>query len=623
MKEKPDHPKAEQTGFKDEKELYDIKVQTARSVERLGVSLTDFTKLIESKKIYVDKTEKIYNLLNDNTNCILITRPRRFGKTLLLSTIQAILQGRKELFGNLFIGKMDPEYPFVSSHVIRLSMGPAGSEPDDYIGRMKNYLDNVASRYNITLKAEKIGDSIYELIQSLYYSYDSVPLAKIGPLAHRTAEIPEVSVLIDEYDYQLISNLHDKHKLEATFHFLDDFYTGIKTAADEIRYLIVTGITKFKGMLHSGFNIVKDKTLNPNYAAICGFTKDEIIDNYSENIKASLANRKLQGITNSKGTEEELISSIIDWYDGYTWDGVTRIFNPCSLLDFFSTHELAPYWSDTADSRVVNECLKLSKDYFYIFYRNNYFEESSKPDDLAEISPATVLFQTGYLTIKSISRSGGQHGGDKNTKTYQLSIPNREVRQQFAQKIIIPQFLKINPGISKNRQPDRFNDFCRYFSSRSVVNSQISLASIFSSYSYKLHISLESYYKTIILTALCFSDGEVTAEMSVGGGDIDLFLELASDIMVIEVKYSHAPGSSTKEPGKCSGKQTEKQGNKRDKAKQIRDLLEAGIIKAFCQINDKGYAKKFLNKSQNKNVWLVAISIVGRNDIRIRFKKAK
>jgi hypothetical protein len=608
------HPHSDRARLEDDEVLKNV---TAINIKRLAISFTDFARIVNEHKIYVDKTDIIHDLLNINTNYILLTRPRRFGKTLLLSTIQAILQGRKDLFENLYIGNLEPAYPFESSHVIRLSMGPAGINPDDYLDRMKLYLDDVAADYGITLRAKNIGDSVYNLIHSLYRSYKTIPLAKDGPLAGKIADIPKIAVLIDEYDYQLIPNLHDSKKLQATFAFLDDFYTGIKTAADEIRYLIVTGITTFKGLVQSGFNIIRDKSLDPAFAAICGFTEDEIVLNFEDNIKTSLENRKRMGVMDLGMCEADLVSEIVDWYDGYSWDGKTKVLNPCSLLDFFSEHIFRPYWSNTVDSRAINEFLKIDKDYFCMFYRHNAFHDSSEPDDLTEISPAAVLFQTGYLTIKTITRTKSSVRGGNDTTTYQLSIPNREVRQQFAQKIIIPRFLKLTGGLKPNEQIERFLDFCDSFSSRKAYSSQVSLISIFSYYSYKLHSNAESYYKTVILTALCFADGEVTAEISVSGGDIDLFLELPSDFMVIEVKYSNYPKTAAKDPERAAGKDNSSH------AKEIRNLLDVGISKAFKQINDKGYAKKFLNQNQKKNVWLVAISIVGRDNVKIQFRKVR
>ncbi|MDR1041021.1 MAG: AAA family ATPase [Deltaproteobacteria bacterium] len=606
----------------------------------LPISVEEFVKIVNNGQLYVDKTGIIHDLLNYRNKYVFLFRPRRFGKSLLLSTVEAILLGRKELFTDLAIGNTNPEYQFKSSHVIRFSMASFGNKPEYLEKNLVEYLEFFArNKYGLQLTSSSIGGSLFQLITLLYDSYDSIPLGKSPDLIGRTADIPEVVVLVDECDYQLLPNMHDPIKLQATVDFLSDFYSGLKSVSGMIRHLIVTGITKFKVFYQSSSNFISDISLDPAFSSICGFTKDEIRSNFWKHIEYALMKRKDLNIAENSLTGENLYASIEDWYDGYTWDGVTDIFNPISLMEFLSNYRLKQYWYGTGDSGTIKEFLKSDADYFNIFSDNNTIESDESTGMLTEITPYAVLFKTGYLTIKQISSSKSLGGGDGDVITYHLSIPNREVRQSLAKQIIFSRFFVLKHGVMKNDLYSRFSDFCGYFSERDEINSQHTLVSIFSSYSYKLHTHAESYYKTLIFTALCFSSGEVTAEASVGGGDIDLSLELPSDIMVIEVKYNHFPGpvagkndaelqkagavgSTSASADSITPDQSLTKKGKADRKKNILRLLDKGINDAFSQIESKGYAKKYTYPDQKKNVWLVAVSIVGRDDAEIKFRKA-
>ncbi|MDR1038917.1 MAG: AAA family ATPase [Deltaproteobacteria bacterium] len=616
---------------------------TGNPVQPLPISVQEFVDVVRDGQLYVDKTKIIRELLNYRNKYVFLFRPRRFGKSLLLSTIEAILLGRKELFDRFEIGNLKPEYPFESSHVIRFSMGSLGSNPDSFEKNLVEQLKYIAfQKYGLHLTSSGIGGTFLQLIQSLHDSYDSIPLGKAHPLSDRLADLPKVAVLIDECDYQLLPNIHDPKKLQSTINFLSDFYSGLKAVSGMIRHLIVTGITKFKTFYQSSSNFIDDISLDPDFSKICGFTQAEIRTNFWKHIEHSLKKMKMLEIVDCSMTEEKLYASIIDWYDGYTWDGKSNILNPVSLMQFFSNHEFKQYWYDTGDSGIIGEFIKSDKEYFKMFSDNSSIQAVDSSSMFAEITPYSVLYQTGYLTIKKITRSRKRGRDGRDIKIYHLAIPNREVREALAQNILLSRFFSLNDNVNENELYDRFIEFCEYFAMRKESHSQKALVTIFSSYSYKLHSSAESYYKTLILTALCFSEGQVTAEVSVGGGDIDLFLELQSDIMIIEVKYNHYPGSTagknnavpqeTSSASSTSAVPAINQsvspgyGSRKDKAdikKDVSRLLDKGINDAFNQIDAKGYAKKYLYAKQKKTVWLVAVSVVGRDDAKIKFRKPK
>ncbi|MDR1041158.1 MAG: AAA family ATPase [Deltaproteobacteria bacterium] len=611
------------------------------SMKPLPISEQEFVDVVGNGQLYIDKTKLIYDLLNYKSKYVFLFRPRRFGKSLLLSTIEAILLGRKELFTNLQIGNLGPEYSFESSHVVRFSMGSFGNNPDLFEKKLTSSLKFLArNNYGLRLTSVGTGDTILQLIHSLYNSHDSIPLGKKPPLSNRTADVPKVAVLIDECDFQLLPNIHDPKKLQTTINFLSEFYSGLKAVSGMIRYLVVVGITKFKAFYQSSSNFIDDISLKPDFSSICGFTKDEIRSSFWKHIEYSLEKRKDLKISDSTMTDEELFASIVDWYDGYTWDGVTEVFNPVSLMTFLTEFRFKQYWYDTGDSSIIKEFLKTDADYFNMFSNKNTIESDESPGMLTEISPYAVLFQAGYLTIKEISSSKSRAIGDNDILTYHLAIPNREVRESLAKQILMSRFFGLRNDEVPKQLYDRFSEFCNFFASRKERDCQNTLVSIFASYSHQLHSQAESYYKTLLLTALCFSKGEVTAEASVGGGDIDLFLELPTDIMIIEVKYNHFPTSSSGNKGVenqevssantmpgdaesgLSGKTLGRKA-KADPKKDVLRLLDKGISDAFRQIDTKGYAKKFLYPKQKKNIWLVAVSVVGRDNAKIKFKRAK
>jgi hypothetical protein len=302
-----------------------------------------------------------------------LSRPRRFGKSLLVSTLEAIFLGKKDLFEGLYIyDKWEWEtYP-----VIKIDWtGINHSMPEKMEKSLVLYLDEIAQNYRITLKAESAVDYFRKLIAAL-----------------REKTGKKVVILIDEYDKPVTAHLTDGH-LEAIKTNVHDFYQVMKSADEYLHLVFLTCVSKFSGLsIFSALNNPQDITLRGEYAAICGYTQEELESNFSEYID--------RAAERFKKTREELLAQIRYWYNGYTWDGRTAIYNPFSTMNFFQIRLFDNYWFSTGTPAFLID----------IIQRRDSVEDILKPIvvdksildeyDTANISEVPLLFQTGYLTIK-------------------------------------------------------------------------------------------------------------------------------------------------------------------------------------------------------------------------------
>ena len=371
------------------------------SLKRLPVNIGDFKDLQDNHCLYVDKTEHIYNVFKIG-KAFFLSRPRRFGKSLLLSTINELLMNRKELFKETWIYKSDwkwTEHAIIKLDFSAISSDSKASFEDSLLG----YLETIAQESGFSLKNEPaLSNKTTLLIKQL------------------AAQKP-VAILIDEYDSALLKQLHNKTEAENIKATMHAFYSTIKANNALIACLFITGISRFaKVSIFSGMNHITDLTADARATAICGYTQKELEHNYDGYIER-LANT----VSLSK---QETINKLKFWYNGFQFNRVaTKIYNPFSITNCFDKQEFMNYWFISATPS------------FLVYVLKNHPENAQKLL-LLETTEATIstfdnvaieqyfqnlpmlFYQTGYLTIKNFI---------PELNIYQLGYPNFEVRQSM------------------------------------------------------------------------------------------------------------------------------------------------------------------------------------------------
>jgi hypothetical protein len=361
----------------------------------LPVSQQYLKSIINGEAIYVDKTQYIYDLCHPIDKNYFLSRPRRFGKSLTLDTINELFSGNRDLFKGLWIeDKWDWSQTFP---VIRLSLDSIGHE-GGLSEALTEAMHDIAEKFDITLKKKLSGSLFKELIEKI---------------AMKTGK--QVVILIDEYDRPIVDYI-DPYNLEMANKqrdVLKNFFSILKSASNNIRFLLITGVSKFsKVSIFSELNHLDDLTLQAHYAALCGYTQAELEHYFAPFLKIM---------------PPDTLEKMKLWYDGYSWDGATFVYNPFSVLKFFQERTYRNFWFETGTPTFL---LKLMRKRFAYKLEetevSNLILESFRLEKFDELDVNSILLQTGYLTIKKIKPSG----------TFILDYPNKEVQQSFGQFLL-------------------------------------------------------------------------------------------------------------------------------------------------------------------------------------------
>ncbi|MDR1041540.1 MAG: AAA family ATPase [Deltaproteobacteria bacterium] len=634
-----------------------IETETTENLPPLPISQGIFHELRADGCVYVDKTDIIRKLLQDNRKAVFLSRPRRFGKTLLLSTIEAVIQGREDLFRGLEICHARNAFNWKKAHVLSLSLS-AGVRPDiQFEESLMNQLNNVAKDLGVSLVSQSSNFAVTELIDTLYRSYGDIQLRCNGNAVsidgkEAFADQQKISVLIDESDFPLISFFNDPVKLKSVQSTLSAFYSALKDVRQKGRLglLLVTGITRFKEMfMDSAMNILYDLTFDSKYSNICGFTVDEIKTYFNNHLSASLAARKFMPEAKRHLCIGELLSDIKHWYDGYSWDGNSEVMNPHSILNFLTSHSLERYWYDTGAPGFLRRLELHDGDYFKIYAKNNFCNEIIKAKDISSLSAPAALLMTGYLSIWKIDFAGTING----EKQYYLTIPNEEVRSSFVADHLLD---RLYPGVTENdinKMLDLYKKFSAAISVLDIDSSTEILSSILDIYPYQRIEPNERFFQNEIARCLWFLNDVVRAEPSAGGGVPDFIVRLPGSVIIIEVKHAKTTdminelkavsmrdsfkadaGTDDSEPpdeqtegydDSGVSRATQPVPAKRAHAKRIRrseahlarvqKLLENGIREAFTQTYV--YKHGWGDLGGKVKVYAVAVSVVDRIDAMI------
>lgn len=368
-------------------------------MKKLPIGIQSFQELVKGEYIYVDKTELIHRLIH-NGKFYFLSRPRRFGKSLLLNTIKSLFEGRRALFSGLWI---ENQWDWSKSNpVLHFSFDAMSYEQLGLEDAISQELKSLAESHNLVLKAPDYKSQFRELIQQLHETYGKVVL------------------LIDEYDKPIIDYLEHQtiEQAKVNREVLRNFYSVIKSADEHLQLVFITGISKFAQVsIFSHLNNLHDITLSTQYATITGYTQHEL-EHYFED--------HLQAVQTVLGVDRQrLLEGIREWYNGYSWDGVRRVYNPFGVLRFFAAQRFTNFWFSTGSPRFLIAQMRKMEifDVENTPANNTTFERY----DIENLDLTSILFQAGYLTVKEL---------DLWTGDMILDYPNKEVRQSMYQFLI-------------------------------------------------------------------------------------------------------------------------------------------------------------------------------------------
>ena len=467
-------------------------------MQKLPIGEQYFARLRERNMLYVDKTEQIYQLMDVGTY-LFLARPRRFGKSLLTTTLKEIYRGNRELFHGLWI---EDKIDWQPRPVILINFNDVSYRTQSLAEGLTEHMDDLAAEYGISLKAGGYKEKFRELISKL------------------SAE-SKVVLLIDEYDKPITDLLENEQKLEDHVATLRDFYSVLKSSeGEQLFFTLITGVSKYgKLSIFSELNNLLDVTLDPRFATLCGYTQAEL-EQYFDEYLERLAEKY-------RKTKPELLEQISFWYDGYSWDGIQRVYVPFSTLIFLEQQRFANHWFSTATPTFLIKLLRKSQipaPQLADLGANDALLESA---DVNNISVLSLLFQTGYLTIKAV------HESFQGT-TYDLGYPNYEVAQSF-QQYLLADYLdqgvdQINGSLLHNLQKalnlQQLETFITIFQS------------VFASIPSQLFLAKEAYYHSVVYLVLRLLGFTIHAEWPTNLGRIDAVLELDEIIYILEFKMS-------------------------------------------------------------------------------------
>ena len=473
---------------------------------RLPVGIQSFEEIREQGYLYVDKTDIIWQLANRGKKYNYLSRPRRFGKSVLVDTLESYFLGKKELFESLKIMQLETEW--VKRPVIRLDMSRAGAEPDT----LRSYLNNIFRQY----------EEEYSLVpgptDSLADRFDAIIVG-----AYKQTGL-QVAILIDEYDSPLQHSWKTPQHEACTAIYREVF--AILKADDRYeKFVFITGITKFTQIsLFSVLNNLSNISFDSEYAALCGITKEEVVRDFKPEIN-KLASRK-------GWTFDEAVAQLTAYYDGYHFshENMVDIFNPFSLINALADSKLRNYWASSGATSLLP---KFVDD---LEIRLKDFDNSALLDTIIETSDVTgggaelFLYQSGYLTIK------GYING-----TYLLGIPNFEVRQAL-NEIVLPTL-----AMRKNNDLQSTQAFLNvHLSLGNLPEAMKCLKALIADVPYsnkKLAcMDMEERYRLIMSTIFNAIGCRVEVEKMIATGRIDMVVEVTNFIYVLELKLSNNGG---------------------------------------------------------------------------------
>ena len=473
--------------------------------QRLPIGIQTFRKIREDGCYYVDKTGYLKQLDCEGTHFFL-SRPRRFGKSLFLDTLKELFEGSEELFRDLAVhGCWDWS---VRHPVVRLSFGGGNfNEPDQVLASATEQLAAIERANDIAPLFETTGGRLANLLKALH---------------QRTGR--RVVVLVDEYDKPILDALESPDVARANRDFLRGFYGVVKDADAHVRFAFLTGVSKFsKVSLFSGLNNLIDITLEPRYSAICGYTEADL---------DSVFAAELPGLDRARMRE---------WYNGYSWLGEEKVYNPYDVLLLFRNRRFDPYWFETGTPRFLVDTLFERRVATADIAGMVGDAEMLSAFEIGRIGTEALLFQTGYLTIAERQPRAGR-------AAYRLRYPNREVRQSLNEHLL--RHLVQDAGRSL-RNLMRLEEL---LAADDLDGMRDLFRAFYASIPYQWYTNndiaeYEGFYASVFYSYFAALGLDVTVEDSSSRGRLDMAVRAGGRIYLFEFKVAEqtAPGSALKQ----------------------------------------------------------------------------
>ena len=477
---------------------------------RLPVGLQSFVEIRKQGYVYVDKTEILWEHVN-GIKFNYLSRPRRFGKSVFVDTLQAYFEGRRDLFEGLKI--MNLEQDWTARPVIRLDMSRGGADAVT----LRSYFDLVFSRYEEKYDIEERPNS------SLASRFDSIILAAY----QQTGQ--QVAILIDEYDSPLQHSWHTPEHEACTAIYREVF--AILKADDEMeRFVFITGITKFTQIsLFSVLNNLCNISFEPQYATICGISQQEMEENFMPEIEEMA---KVNGWT----TEDTLLK-LKEYYDGYHFcrRNMVDIYNPFSLVNALYQKDIKSYWASSGSTSLLPKFVGDIEIHLDYFDHCSVIRTTLESSDVTGGGPELFLYQSGYLTIKSSDEFG-----------YNLCIPNEEVRQAL-NEMVLPALTLRKQGEIQSLQARLFRQLGTGLFDEAKKSMRALIADVPYSNKKLASMDMEERYRLIISTILQALGIRIEVERMLATGRIDIVAWLSRYIYVIELKLTNNGGLATDE----------------------------------------------------------------------------
>ncbi len=447
----------------------------------------DFPGIRREGRVYVDKTMHVFNLIKYSKYNFL-SKPRRFGKSLLISTLETVFKGSKDLFEGLYIYD---KWEFEEYPIIRISFSNIGYREVGLDAAIKSELQKIAENYGLHLIEEDISQKLRELILKLEKLFNK-----------------QVVLLIDEYDKPIIDYL-DKENLPFALTnrgVMKTFYSVLKDADPHLKFVLITGVSKFsKVSIFSDLNNLTDLSMNPDFNEICGISQRELEENFSEELKVY---DKVK---------------IKEWYNGYKWDlEGDSVYNPFSILNFFHNKgKFENYWFATGTPTFLFEICKEQK--FYDFETTEMSSIEMNSFDIENLKMMPLLYQTGYLTITDY---------DSLFHLYKLKFPNKEVKNAYLQGL-----LEVYSEIKDSSTTLLIRDLHNALKTKNADSLKEVINHVFHQLPYDLWISdKEHFYHAIVHLTFSLLGVFINSEVHTKNGRADALVFLDEEIFCLEFK---------------------------------------------------------------------------------------
>ncbi|MCY4287994.1 MAG: AAA family ATPase [Aestuariivita sp.] len=515
----------------------------------LPIGIQDFETIRSDNFYYVDKTPLIRQLVDEGRHYFL-SRPRRFGKSLLVDTLKALFEGREELFESLDIH--DQWDWSVTYAVVRLNFNSKYDTPTDIERNILTQLKAIERKAGLSAATwDSATEYLFELLDRLH---------------HKTGQ--RVVILVDEYDKPILDGLHDPNVARANREYLRGFYGMIKGSAEHVRFVFVTGVSMFsKVSLFSDMNNLKDISLDPRYAAICGYADADIDTVFASELD---------------GLDRDMIRA---WYNGYNWRGEARLYNPFDVLLLLKDREFLPYWFETGSPSFLFETLK-KRSLSLRELENRMVDRSLVSKfDVEAISAEALLFQTGYLTITEEVQQG-------HRTLFRLNYPNHEVKLSLNDALLahldsfdqlpLDQARSLLTFLQTHDYEAFAGEFYAYLSS---IPYQWQSTADLSRY--------EAWYASLLHMCFRAIGVDVRSEDVSSRGRADMVVLTEGQVFILEFKMAEGANA-----------------------------LETALDSALAQMRERGYAEKYWDRREAIHLVAIAFDREERKLLKVRAEAA-